>query len=290
MSRFSNSTINRLKGVLEGLYSKYNRFELIKPDPLQFIYKYKKARDMEIAGFLAASLAYGRVQQIEKSVGTLLGLMGPDLFEFVVNFKNAQRIRFKNFKHRFTGGDDICDLLELLREVLKEYGCIEKYFVQGYRQNDKTIVNALSQFCNGLLKRYKKNKRRPAAKGLEYLLCDPARGSACKRLNLYLRWMVRDDDVDAGLWKSVDKDKLVVPIDVHMARLCRFLRLYERKTVSISSALEITEAFAQIEPADPVKYDFALSRIGIIEECSGRYQPRCEICELSVFCKKINNK
>jgi uncharacterized protein (TIGR02757 family) len=120
-----------------------------------------------------------------------------------------------------------------------------------------------------------------------YLLCDPANGSACKRLNLFLRWMVRDDDVDAGIWKKVDKAKLVVPVDVHMARLCRFLKLYKRKTVSLSAALEITQAFAEIEPFDPVKYDFALSRIGIVEDCNGAYRPQCEDCELLEFCRQI---
>jgi len=98
--------------------------------------------------------------------------------------------------------------------------------------------------------------------------------------------MVRDDDVDAGLWKSIDKAKLIVPVDVHMSRLCKILGLYNRKTVSLSAAIEITESFAEIEPADPVKYDFALSRIGILESCNGRRRKGCEFCELFGFCSR----
>jgi uncharacterized protein (TIGR02757 family) len=122
--------------------------------------------------------------------------------------------------------------------------------------------------------------------GLKYLLVSPDGGSACKRLNLFLRWMVRDDDVDTGLWKSIDKTKLIVPVDIHMSRLCKILGLYDRRTVSLPAAIEITESFAEIEPADPVKYDFALSRIGIIENCNGRRRKGCEFCELFGFCSR----
>jgi uncharacterized protein (TIGR02757 family) len=98
--------------------------------------------------------------------------------------------------------------------------------------------------------------------------------------------MVRDDDVDTGLWKSIEKARLIVPIDVHMGRLCKILGLYDRRTVSLSAAAEITESFAEIEPADPVKYDFALSRIGILENCTGRRRKACEFCELFGFCSR----
>jgi len=125
---------------------------------------------------------------------------------------------------------------------------------------------------------------------LKYLLADPARGSACKRLNLFLRWMVRSDDVDTGLWKSIDKAELIVPIDVHIARLSGILGFHSRKTVSLATAVEITEAFAEIEPADPAKYDFALSRIGILKNCTGRLRKHCTDCELYEFCSELKDK
>ena len=275
----------KIKDVLEKLYVKYNHRRFIKPDPLQFIYQYSNRPDMEVAGFLAAELAYGRVQQIQKSLTNLFGRMGESPFQFVRGFDEQKRAKLKDFRHRFTAGDDISDLLELLRDVLGEFGSIEKFFVQGHNSGDKNIIPALSKFCDSLLDLYAKTHNGHIPKGLSYLLPRPAAGSACKRLNLFLRWMVRNDDVDAGLWKSIDKARLIVPVDVHMSRLCRILGLYDQKTVSLSTAVKITESFAEIEPADPVKYDFALSRVGITEGCNGKYELRCEVCELEEFCK-----
>jgi uncharacterized protein (TIGR02757 family) len=274
-----------IKDALDKLYDKYNHRRLIKPDPLQFVYQYSEPADMEIAAFLAAGLAYGRVQQIERSLRCLLGYMGESPFEFVRDFDRQKRARLRDFKHRFTAGDDISDLLELLRDVFDEFGSVENFFAQGYGISDKNIIPALSMFCDSLCARYVKTHGGELSRGLKYLLANPNRGSACKRLNLFLRWMVRDDDVDTGLWRSVKGAKLIVPVDVHMSRLCKILGLYDRKTASLSAAVEITESFAEIEPSDPVKYDFALSRIGILENCDGSYRLACEGCELLEFCR-----
>ena len=119
------------------------------------------------------------------------------------------------------------------------------------------------------------------------MLVNPSSGSACKRLNLFLRWMVRKDNVDLGLWKSIDKNKLIVPVDVHIARLTKILGFHSQKTVSLSTAVQITNAFAEIEPNDPVKYDFSLSRIGILENCTGQIDQNCVTCELCGFCFKL---
>jgi uncharacterized protein (TIGR02757 family) len=274
----------QIKNVLERLYDRYNHREFIETDPLQFVYEYSKPADMEIAGLLAACLAYGRVEQIENSLRNLFGRMGRSPFEFVLNFTHRDRAGLKNFKHRFTPGDSLSDLLELLRKVLNQYGSIREFFIQGCNPGDKNIIAALSKFCDSLLDMYAKTHNRPVPRQLSYLLPRPAAGSACKRLNLFLRWMVRDDEVDTGLWKRIDKAKLIVPVDVHMGRLCRILGFHDRKIISLSTAVKITECFAQIEPADPVKYDFALSRIGILDHCTGRHRSGCECCELFKFC------
>ncbi|HCO94629.1 MAG TPA: TIGR02757 family protein [Phycisphaerales bacterium] len=279
--------IAQIREVLEKLYKRYNRRELINPDPLQFLYRYSDPADIEITAFLASALAYGRVQQIEKSLDNLLGRMGDSPSDFVINFDKDKRQTLKDFKHRFTTGDDISDLLTLLRTIISRCGSIEQYFARGYNPGDRNIIPALSEFCNSLLDIHAAGHKGQTTRGLKYLLVSPAGGSACKRLNLFLRWMVRDDDVDTGLWKSIDKARLVVPIDVHMSRLCKILGLYKRKTVSLSAATEITESFAGIEPADPVKYDFALSRIGILENCNGRRRKDCEFCELFGFCSRL---
>ncbi len=278
---------NVIKGILEKLYRKYNHRNLIKPDPLQFVYNYSDSRDMEIAGLLSASLAYGRVEQIQNSLTKLFGLMGESPYQFVLDFNLAKRKKLQSFKHRFNTGNDISDLFELLRKVLKEYGSIEKYFLQGYDVSHKNIIPALSIFCDSLLKIHKSEYNGKTNRGLEYLLVSPSRGSACKRMNLFLRWMVRDDEVDSGIWKSVvAKAKLVVPIDVHIGRLSGFLGFHDKKVISLKTAIEITNHFAEIEPADPVKYDFALSRIGIVENCTGKYSSACQNCELEAFCRK----
>jgi len=281
-----NKRTTQIRDVLEKLYKRYNRRELISPDPLQFLYRYSKPVDIEITAFLASALAYGRVQQIEKSLNNLLVRMGDSPSEFVINFDRDKRRTLKDFKHRFTTGDDISDLLTLLRTVISRHGSIEQYFARGYNPGDRNIIPALSEFCNSLLDIHAAGHKGQPARGLKYLLVSPAGGSACKRLNLFLRWMVRDDDVDTGLWKSIDQARLIVPVDVHMGRLCKILGLYDQKTVSLSAAAEITESFAEIEPADPVKYDFALSRIGILENCTGQRRKGCEFCELFGFCSR----
>ena len=285
-----NKRTAQIRNVLEKLYKRYNRRELISPDPLQFVYHYSEPADMEVTAFLASALAYGRVEQIEKSLKNLLARMGDSPYEFVRNFDKDKRRTLKDFKHRFTTGDDISDLLTLFKNIISNYGSIEQYFALGYNPDDSNIIPALSKFSNSLLEMHVAEHKGQATRGLKYLLVSPAAGSACKRLNLFLRWVVRDDDVDTGLWKSIDKAKLVVPVDVHMSRLCKIMGLYDRKTASLSAALEITESFAEIEPADPVKYDFALSRIGIVENCDGNDRPACRDCELFEFCRRSSWK
>ncbi|MBE0535939.1 MAG: TIGR02757 family protein [Phycisphaerae bacterium] len=261
----------RLKGCLEQIYSRYNRRELIAPDPLQFVYRYAHTADKEIAGFLAAVLAYGRVRQIEKSVDRLLGLMGPHPAVFVRNFDLRKRAVFADFRHRFTSGDDICDLLFLLKKVLLEYGGLEAYFARGIRSDHQNVIGALSAFCDSLLAEHARRNRGSVRTGLKYLLSSPTRKSACKRLNLFLRWMVRDDAVDAGVWKSVAPAMLLVPLDVHMSRISLLLNLCEPQNVSIKTAVEVTQGFARIHPTDPVRYDFALCRAGMENDNITRY-------------------
>ena len=211
-----NKRTSQIRDCLQRLYARYNRREFIGSDPMQFVYEYSNPADMEVVALLAALLAYGRVQQIQKSLTNLLGRMEESPNAFVRNFDEQRRARLKDFKHRFTTGDDISDLLELLRDILDKFSSIEKFFVQGYNPGDKNIIPALSKFCDSLQNKYASEHNGRIGRSLKYLLASPTGGSACKRLNLFLRWMVRDDDVDFGLWKSVDKARLIVPVDVHM--------------------------------------------------------------------------
>ncbi len=273
-----------VKNVLEKLYDKYNHRGLIKPDPLQFVYHYTKPVDMEVAGLLSAVLAYGRVLQIEKDLNNLFSRMGDSPYTFALDFDKTKRQKLSSFKHRFTTGDDISDLLTVLQNVLQQQKSLESHFLLAYDKSDENIIPALTKFCDSLYEIYFRQTGQEVSRGFKYLLASPAGGSVCKRLNLFLRWMVRDDEVDTGLWKHIDKAKLIVPVDVHMGRLCGILGFYDRKTISLTTAVQITKSFAEIEPDDPVKYDFALSRVGILDGCTGRRRRGCEFCELSKFC------
>lgn len=272
----------KLKKILEELYRKYNHKKYIPPDPLQFVYHYKKKGDMEIAGFLAACFAYGAVEQIEKILTALLGKVGKSPVKFVKNLSAQDKKSFKCLKYRFNTGNDIISLLEILKKVLNRYGSIEKLFLKGYSKTDKNIIPAAEKFIGNLFKIHNKK----AGNGLKFLLSDPAKGGTSKRLLLFLRWMVRNDKVDAGLWKTIDKSELIVPVDVHMGRLSKILGLHNRKTTNLKTAVEITEGFKKICPQDPVKYDFALCRIGILENCSGKKNRYCPECELAKLCER----
>lgn len=272
--------------LLEKLYARYNHRRYVATDPLRFVYDYRRKTDREIVALLCACLAYGRVTQIQNSLADLLARIGPDPFSFVRSLGRRQRRMLHTFKHRFTSGRDIADLLAALQGPLRRFGGLEGLFAFCQRPGDCDVSPALSRFSRLILACHASANDGKTPRTLGYLLCDPAAGSACKRLNLFLRWMVRKDNVDPGLWKSVDAAKLIVPMDTHMTRLCRILGLMDGKSASLSAALQVSRRFARIAPGDPVRYDFALSRVGIVEKCNGRYRPGCELCELAACCVK----
>jgi len=241
--------------LLEKIYLKYNRKKYVSPDPLEFLYKYKKDQDVEIVGLIASALAYGRVAQILKSVKIVLDKLSPAPKEFLLKEKKLDLL-FKGFKHRFTTGNDIADLLSGVKKTLNKYGSLQNCFLKGYSEKDETIIPALSEFVDKI----KQNKKSA------YLLPSPEKGSSCKRLNLFLRWMVRKDKVDPGLWSKVPESKLLVPLDTHMFNIAVIFGFTNRKQADLKTAREITNAFKQICPEDPVKYDFALTRFGIRSE------------------------
>jgi uncharacterized protein (TIGR02757 family) len=275
--------------VLERLYERYNHREFVGLDPLAFLYKYDRPRDVEIVGFVAAGLAYGRVEQITRSLTELFGRMGESPYEFVAGFGSRQRDRLAGFKHRFNTGRDVADLLAVFRGMLEKSGSIERFFMDGYSRQDESILPAIESFCTRAIGMHGRIAGCEAGVGLRYLLTRPSGGSPCKRMNLLLRWMVRKDAVDLGIWKGVDRAKLIVPVDVHMARLSRILGMHTAKNVTLKTAATITKAFAEISPADPAKYDFALCRVGIYEGCTGRPQEFCAKCELLGFCERRLN-
>jgi len=248
-----------LKEILDGLYKKYNYKKWIHPDPLEFVYLYNDDKDREIAGLIASSLAYGRVAGILKSVSSILKRTSPSPFCYLMkSTKKSLKKDFFGFKHRFTTGDDMADLLFGAKSAIKKFGSLEDCFLKNVESEDKTYMPALISFVENLSPRRSENAF--------YLLPNPRRKSACKRLNLFLRWMVRDDRVDPGTWSNADPSMLVAPLDTHLHRISKAIGLCDRKQADLKAAIQITEGFRRIRPDDPVRYDFCLTRLGIRAE------------------------
>ncbi len=244
------------KAWLDELYTRYNHPSWIHPDPLEFLYLYDTARDKEIVGLIASSLAYGRVTQILKSVEKVLSVMGASPCDHICSASEKDwEHAFKDFKHRFTTGKEIVCLLMGIKNVVLEFGSLKECFLYSLKKSSGNYLDAISVFVGKVL---------AFNNGVHNtLIPNPSKGSACKRLHLFMRWMVRKDKVDPGPWEEIPAEKLIIPLDTHIFRICTQLGMTSRKSADIRCAIEITEAFKEIEPQDPVKYDFALSRLGI---------------------------
>jgi len=244
-----------IKSKLENLYLRYNRDQYIHPDPVEFLHQYDDIKDREIAGLIASSLAYGRVKQILKSVSSVLNQMTPSPYLFLKDSTHPSMCKtFKNFTHRFARGDHIAGLLQGAKNVLDQYGSLNDCFLRAIYDDDRTIISALNFFSIALT-------AENCTPG--HLIALPQRGSACKRMNLFLRWMVRKDDVDPGGWQGIALSKLIIPLDTHMHKIGLRLGFTKSRQANMKTALEITSGFRQIAPDDPVKYDFVLTRFGI---------------------------
>lgn len=240
---------------LEQLYARFNRPDYIAPDPLQFVHGYANAADREIVGLLAASLAFGNVKQIIRSIARVLAVM-PEPRRFVeAASRSCLDELLSSFRHRFVTGRDVAGLLWGIRRMIEIHGSLEYGFRAGMHEGDETTLPALERFVGGL--------RAGGDTGETYLLPLPSRGSACKRLHLYLRWMVRKDAVDPGGWTCLAPSMLLYPVDTHMHRIGREMGFTRRRNADLRTALEITSGFRRFAPGDPVRYDFALTRTGI---------------------------
>ena len=242
------------KKHLETAYRKFNRAEFIHPDPLEFVYRYDAPGDRETAGFIAAALAYGNVTQILKSVEKVLAPMGPSPALWLRKTP-SERIfaACSSFKHRFTTGREMAVFLVNMKTALEKHGSLENCFLGHYKPAEETLAGAIYSFVNDF------NLKACAPTLTPY----PEKKSSFKRLNLFLRWMVRHDAVDPGVWKKVAPAKLIIPLDTHMFQVAKKMGLTERKDTSMKTALEITAAFRKVSPRDPVRYDFSLTRAGI---------------------------
>ena len=241
-----------LAAPLERLYARYNHARFVEPDPLQCLGPYEDVADREVVGMVASGLAFGNVRTILRSTGAVLEKMPrPARFLDGVTRRRLDAL-FTGFRHRFVTGSDVANMLWGIKRARRRHGTLEGLFAHCMRAEDETILPALARFSSEL-----------RGGRANYLLPEIDKGSACKRLHLYLRWMVRRDAVDPGGWSCVTPAQLLMPMDTHSHRIARLLGLTRRNAADARAMLEVTTAFRKLRPDDPVRYDFCLTRLGI---------------------------
>lgn len=262
-----------LRKTLDSFYRDYDFQRRLLHDPIEFPHRYKNPQNIEITAFIATCLAYGKVELFKPVLEQLFSKMGSSPHDFILStsFTKQKKI-FAGLKYRFNENEDILCLFFILRNILQQHESLQHLFKMHYHDGDSTIEKGLAGFMESARSIntsavYGKNIK-PA--GLMQFLSSPAQGSACKRANLFLRWMIRDRDIDFGIWKDIPKNRLVIPLDIHIARISKCLAFTSRKTQDWKTAVEITEALKRYDPEDPLKYDFALCHHGISGVCKGR--------------------
>lgn len=247
-----------LKELLENLYLSY-KYKFSSKDPVWNVHRFNDEKDIELAGLITSAYAYGSVEQINRFIDSLLVKTGNKPYEFTINFSKRKDKKFlKDLYYRFNTEDDLIKLFSSLNQALLEHSSLKNLFFAKYKQSDENIIPALSGFVNSI----NKNKTK-GSKFYQYLISNPKNGSTCKRMNLFLRWMVRKDEIDFGIWNRIDTSKLIMPVDTHIARISKKLRLVKRKSIDLKFALELTQRLKKFDSLDPVKYDFALCHAGI---------------------------
>src|SRR5438034_1304107 len=271
-----------LRQRLDALVATFD-ISTIEPDPLQLVLRYNHPYDQEVAALIAAAFAYGRADIVVRNAGTILDRMGASPQAYLETFDRDEALtRFAGFSHRFHKTADVVALLECLSSVVRTHGSLGALFRECYDERDADIGPALGRFTQVILGRAGEDTGAP----LRYLLPSPKDKSACKRMNLFLRWMVRRTSPDLGIWDFVDPAKLVVPLDTHVHRITTFLGLNKRKSADWKAARSITDRLARFDEADPVRYDFAICRLGILDLCSRRRRKeQCDVCLLRDVCR-----
>jgi uncharacterized protein (TIGR02757 family) len=279
--------VGDLSDRLESLYFDYNRVDSAS-DPVHKVRPFADPADREIAGFCAGALAFGRVASVLNSIDTLFTIVGARPAEFVRAFEPEKASReMRVMVHRWIRGEDLVALLWILRQMLEQSGSIEQFFLEGYEEEHEDVGPALDTFSRRALaldvrRAYGRRPRRP---GVCYFFPRPSAGSACKRLNLYLRWMARSDEVDLAVWKRLPPAKLIVPLDTHVIRLGRCLRLTKYRSPGWRMAADITASLRKLNPQDPVRFDFSLCHVGMMNACGyGRQQGDTQ-CPLRGLCR-----
>jgi uncharacterized protein (TIGR02757 family) len=283
------------------------RFELcdeIENDPVFLAKKFTDPADQEVVAFIASAFSYGNVKQIMNSVRWVLEIIASkdtyenSPFKTLLNtsgFEWKEHIP-KNFKHRFNTADDLGLFLTWIGEALRRYGSLENLFSENISLNTSatqtlpSLERRLSIFIKKLTSLPSTPYKKPKSKGALFFVPSPEQGSACKRMFLFLRWVVGSGNMNLNLWKSIHTQDLIIPVDTHVLRISQNLGLTKRKTGDWKSALEITEKLKIIAPKDPTSYDFALCHIGISQMCPSRFNKKvCQSCQMNSLCIRFRS-
>jgi uncharacterized protein (TIGR02757 family) len=258
-----------LNSRLDEIYRHFNLANSVS-DPIWIVRRFERPEDQEIVAFCAAALAFGRVQSVLNSIAGMLEVMGPSPAAYVRAFDPARdRQAFAHLVHRWTKGADMAALVWVLHQMLAQSGSIEGFFLEGLDADAIDVGEALESFSRRAMALdrtavYGRTRPKP---GVGYFFSKPSSGGACKRLNLFLRWVVRCDRVDLGAWTRVKAAQLIVPLDTHVIRLGQCLRLTKYKSPGWRMAADITKSLRALDPIDPVRFDFSICHVGMMNAC-----------------------
>jgi len=251
-------TQNDIKKLLDTKFEEFNTLDFIKNDPIQIPKLFTKKEDIEISGFLTSTIAWGQRKTIIKNAKKLITLMDNAPYDFIINHKQKDLSRFNNFKHRTFNSDDCIFFMSSLQNIYKNHRGLENAF---FIDNDKNIINSITKFRNIFFET-------PHLKRTQKHISNTEKNSAAKRINMFLRWMIRNDNknVDFGIWKHFSPSQLLIPLDVHTSNVSRKLGLLTRKQNDLKSVIELTNNLKKFDKNDPVKYDFALFGLGVTKQ------------------------
>lgn len=272
---------------LDRLYADFNHPESAF-DPIQVVRRYERLADRELIAFIAAGLAFGRVASVVASIEAVCAVLGPSPAARIRAFDpERDGATLLPLVHRWIRGRDLIALLWLLRQMLDEAGSLEAFFAKGWTPEAPDVAGALESFSTraralDLKRAYGKVPKTP---GVWFFFSRPSSGGACKRLNLFLRWMVRTDGVDPGGWRTPRPGQLVIPLDTHTIRTGACLRLTKRASPGWKMAAEITESLRALDPLDPVRYDFSLCHLSMMGACGYKTKQRDGQCPLKGICR-----
>ena len=280
-----------IKTVLDRLSETRSPAQLAN-DPLSFCHRFDNPEDQEVAAVIASAFAYGGIKIILRTLERIFAELGPSPRRFVEHFTPSTGLNtFSSFKHRFNDGRDLCALLWCLRLMIEQTGSVQAFFLRSHERNAADVTDSLNSYSAAIREMDFSpvfgQPGFPAGSYFPFLFPAPVSGSACKRLCMFLRWVVRPaDGIDLGIWRNISPAQLIIPVDTHTQRISRYLGFTTRTTADWRMAREITAALRKLDPADPVKYDFSLAHLGISEKCTGNNPAVCMTCQISGICSQ----